>query len=204
MSKTNEKIVYDAIIIGSGLGGMGAGAFLAGRGKKVLIVEKHNVPGGSASSFIRGRFEFEVALHEMDGFGSSDKPGTIYRFFKEIGIINKIEVVSAPDIYHSVFIEDDFEATMHLMDIIRQHTVHVYENLSEDQQNTPLKALKTQQLNLWNTLPSEFQRKKAVETGVQLGIKERTIGKYLKIFVDQKLATNDEKGYYKSANQNTY
>ena len=112
MNTKHEKERFDTIIIGSGLGGLGAGAFLASRGKKVLMVEKHNVPGGSASSFIRGRFEFEVALHEMDSFGSKDHQGTIYRFFKEIGILDKIEVVSAPDIYHSVFIEDDFEATM--------------------------------------------------------------------------------------------
>ncbi|MHA1672286.1 MAG: phytoene desaturase family protein [Promethearchaeota archaeon] len=112
MSIKHDETVFDTVIIGSGLGGLGAGAFLASRGKKVLIVEKHNVPGGSASSFIRGRFEFEVALHEMDGFGSKDNPGSIYRFFKEIGILDEIEVVSAPDIYHSIFIEDDFEATM--------------------------------------------------------------------------------------------
>ncbi len=104
--------LYDAIIIGSGLGGLSAGAFLANRGKKVIILEKHNVPGGSASSFIRGRFEFEVALHEMDGFGSKEKPGQIYRYFKEIGILDDIEIARAPDIYHSIFIEDGFEATM--------------------------------------------------------------------------------------------
>ena len=92
--------------------------------------------------------------------------------------------------------KDDFEATMHIMDVIRQHTFHVYENLSEDQQNKPLKALKTQQLNLWNALPKEFQRKEAVEVGEKLEIKERTVGKYLKILVDQKLAIRDEKGRY--------
>ena len=125
---------------------------------------------------------------------------TIFRLMEDGESVNPQNLDSLFDNQSNVRItcsEDDFEATMHLMDIIRQHTFHVYENLSEDQQNKPLKALKTQQLNLWNTLPSEFQRKKAVETGVPLGIKERTIGKYLKIFVDQKLTTNDEKGFYK-------
>ncbi len=92
--------------------------------------------------------------------------------------------------------EDDFEATLHLMDIIRQHTFHVYENLSDEQQNKPLKALKTQQLKLWYDLPKEFQRKEAVEIGSTIEIAERTVGKYLKIFVDQKLVTRDDKGRY--------
>ncbi|MCK4798177.1 MAG: NAD(P)/FAD-dependent oxidoreductase, partial [Spirochaetes bacterium] len=112
MNLEHKKDIYDTIIIGSGLGGLGAGAYLASNKKDVLLLEKHNVPGGSASSFIRGRFEFEVALHEMDNFGSKDKPGTIYRFFKEIGILNEIEVLRAPEIYHSIFIEDGFEVSM--------------------------------------------------------------------------------------------
>ena len=54
---------YDAIIIGAGNGGLTAALTVANAGRKVLLLEKHNVPGGCATSFIRGRFEFEVALH---------------------------------------------------------------------------------------------------------------------------------------------
>lgn len=48
---------YDCVIIGAGNGGMSAACRLALAGKKILLVEKHNMPGGCASSFIRGRFE---------------------------------------------------------------------------------------------------------------------------------------------------
>ena len=63
---------YDVVVIGAGLGGLSAATSLARAGKKVLLLEKHNVPGGYASSFTRGRFEFEIALHELSG---ADKRG---------------------------------------------------------------------------------------------------------------------------------
>ena len=51
---------YDVIVIGAGNGGLSAAAFTAKNGLKTLIVDKHNIPGGSATSFVRGRFEFET------------------------------------------------------------------------------------------------------------------------------------------------
>ena len=60
---------YDAVIIGAGLGGMSAATFLARSGRKVLLLERHHVPGGYASSFRRGRFEFDISLHVLSGIG---------------------------------------------------------------------------------------------------------------------------------------
>ena len=37
---------YDAIVIGSGIGGLSAGALLARYGKSVLVCEAHTIPGG--------------------------------------------------------------------------------------------------------------------------------------------------------------
>ncbi len=61
MTKSLNK--YDAIIIGAGNGGLSSALTLAKGGKKVCVFEKHNIPGGCGTSFKRGRFEFEVALH---------------------------------------------------------------------------------------------------------------------------------------------
>ena len=63
---------YDAIVVGAGNGGLSTACTLAKAGKKVLLIEQHNLPGGVASSFRRGRFEFETALHELAAIG---KPG---------------------------------------------------------------------------------------------------------------------------------
>ncbi|MFO7797636.1 MAG: NAD(P)-binding protein, partial [Promethearchaeia archaeon] len=37
---------YDAIVIGAGNGGLIAGATLAQQGLKVMVIERHNLPGG--------------------------------------------------------------------------------------------------------------------------------------------------------------
>jgi all-trans-retinol 13,14-reductase len=54
---------YDAIIIGSGLGGMTTGAFLAKEGKKVLVLERHYEPGGFTHVFKRRGYEWDVGVH---------------------------------------------------------------------------------------------------------------------------------------------
>ena len=64
---------YDAIVIGAGNGGLTAAATLARGGQKVLLLERHNIPGGCATSFCRGRFEFEAALHQGVGDHAAQK-----------------------------------------------------------------------------------------------------------------------------------
>lgn len=54
---------YDAIVIGAGNTGMFTAAGLAISGVKPLVIEAHNMPGGMATSFVRGRFEFDATLH---------------------------------------------------------------------------------------------------------------------------------------------
>ncbi len=76
---------YDVIVVGGGNGGLVAAAKTAKAGFKTLLLEKHNIPGGSASSFKRGRFEFEPSLHELCSVGNEKAPQTIYRIFNELG-----------------------------------------------------------------------------------------------------------------------
>ena len=66
---------YDAVVIGAGNGGLAAACRMAKGGKKTLLIERHNLPGGCASSFRRGRFEFETALHEICEWGTKENPG---------------------------------------------------------------------------------------------------------------------------------
>ena len=53
---------FDAIVIGSGIGGLVAGAMLARYGKQVLVCESRAVAGGAAHSFSRRGFHFDSGL----------------------------------------------------------------------------------------------------------------------------------------------
>jgi phytoene dehydrogenase-like protein len=65
MDVTQER---DAIIIGSGLGGLAAAAALAKAGKKPLVFEHHFLPGGNTQTFRRRKmFDFDVGLHYIGG-----------------------------------------------------------------------------------------------------------------------------------------
>ena len=93
---------YDVVVIGAGNGGMTAATALAQSGMKVLMLERHNIPGGCATSFCRGRFEFEVALHQLSGLGSEEKPGPLRRFLDWIDVTREIEWIEMTDLYRFI------------------------------------------------------------------------------------------------------
>ena len=76
---------YDVIVVGAGNGGLAAAANTAKAGLKTLLLEKHNLPGGCATSFRRGRFEFEPSLHELCSVGTAEKPNTVYKVLDDLG-----------------------------------------------------------------------------------------------------------------------
>ena len=76
---------YDVIVVGAGNGGLVAAATTAKNGLKTLLLEKHNLPGGCATSFRRGRFEFEPSLHELASVGTAEHPDSVYKIFEGLG-----------------------------------------------------------------------------------------------------------------------
>lgn len=105
---------YDAVVIGAGNGGLTAAVRLAQSGAKTLLVEKHNLPGGFATSFRRGRFEFEASLHELNDFGPSDNAGDLRVLFDELGVTDKIEWTEIPDAYRVISRAEKLDASMPL------------------------------------------------------------------------------------------
>ena len=51
------------IVIGSGLGGLTTAALLSQAGKRVLVLERHYVPGGFTQTFTRNGFVWDVGVH---------------------------------------------------------------------------------------------------------------------------------------------
>lgn len=93
---------FDAIVIGAGNGGLTAAAALQRGGARTLLLERHNIPGGCATSFVRGEFEFEVALHQLSGLGTEDKPFIMRKIFSDLGVMDKVEFVQEGELYRFV------------------------------------------------------------------------------------------------------
>ncbi len=76
---------FDVIVVGAGNAGLVAAATAAKSGLSTLLLEKHNLPGGCATSFVRGRFEFEPSLHELASVGTAEHPDSVYTIFEGLG-----------------------------------------------------------------------------------------------------------------------
>jgi phytoene dehydrogenase-like protein len=92
---------YDCVVVGAGNGGLSAAAQLAAKGVKVLLLEQHNVPGGFASSFVRGRFEFESAMHLIADVGPPDNRGSVREFLEDDLAIN-LDWVEVPEAFRLI------------------------------------------------------------------------------------------------------
>jgi phytoene dehydrogenase-like protein len=102
--KENE---FDVVIIGSGLGGLSCGASFARQGFKVLVLEKHDRPGGYATTFRRpGRFEFDVSLHSTT---VDDRDG-VHNLIPGFPEITRIEFLPHPSLFRLVL--PDYDITV--------------------------------------------------------------------------------------------
>jgi len=57
----------DVIVIGSGMGGLSTASILAKEGKRVLVLEQHNIVGGNLHTFTEKGYEFDTGLHYVGG-----------------------------------------------------------------------------------------------------------------------------------------
>ncbi len=88
--------MHDVIIIGGGLAGLTAGLRLSKNGKKVLVFERHSIPGGYATNFRRKDSEgniytFDVSLHSLSG---AKEGATVYNIFKSLDLLDDIEIIN--------------------------------------------------------------------------------------------------------------
>ena len=95
--------VYDTIIVGGGIAGLTAAAYLAKKGKEVLLIEKNKECGGLVNTFSHNGFQFDAGVRALLD------AGIIFPMMKELDI--EIEVVKS---HVSVGVEDSI---MHVKDI---------------------------------------------------------------------------------------
>ncbi len=87
---------YDVVVIGSGLGGLTAGALFARQGRRVLVLERNRTFGGAASVFRRRGMTVEAGLHELDGLDDEDSKIWLFR---RLGILERLEFSPAPTFF---------------------------------------------------------------------------------------------------------
>lgn len=94
---------YDAIVVGSGLGGLSTAAILSRKGQKVLVVERQDGPGGNAHAFKRGPYTFDPAIH-MTTHGYNIEFLDFY--LAALGVRDAVDLIEL-DVYYSVQFGDD-------------------------------------------------------------------------------------------------
>jgi len=63
---------YDAIVIGSGIGGLTCAALLSQMGRKVVVFEQHYTAGGFTHTYARNGYEWDVGVHYVGDMGKQD------------------------------------------------------------------------------------------------------------------------------------
>ncbi len=77
----NKK--FDAVIIGSGIGGLISALILSKNSMKVAVFEKHHILGGNLQSFVRKKVKFDTGMHY---FGATEEGGFISNLLKYIDV----------------------------------------------------------------------------------------------------------------------
>ena len=75
----------EAVIIGSGLGGLLSGAILSRAGYHVTVLEKAAQPGGCLQTFTREGLRFDTGFHSVAGL---EEGGPLERIFRPLGLMD--------------------------------------------------------------------------------------------------------------------
>ena len=79
---------YETVIVGGGIAGLTAAAYLSRAGRKTLLIEKNSECGGLVNSFDRDGFVFDAGIRALED------AGIIRPMLKELGI--ELELVKSP------------------------------------------------------------------------------------------------------------
>jgi phytoene dehydrogenase-like protein len=75
---TNNK--YDAIVVGGGIAGLTAAAYIARAGKSVVLFERQHKVGGLVQTFDRNGIYFDGGLRSIEN------SGIVFPMLKQLGI----------------------------------------------------------------------------------------------------------------------
>ncbi len=126
-----ENIVYDAIVIGAGVGGLSAALKLSSYGKKVLLLDKQPVPGGCATTFCRRGFTFEASMHCISALGEGLE---MRNFLEDLGVDKKVNFIELKNFCHIIYPDHDFIVDFNrdnFLNYLKTHFTAENENLEK-------------------------------------------------------------------------
>lgn len=96
----------EAIVIGSGIGGLVAGALLARYGRRVIVCESHSVPGGAAHGFSRRGFHFDSGPSFFCGLSDRHSLNPLQQVLTVLG--ESVEAIAYDPLGHYHFPDGTF------------------------------------------------------------------------------------------------
>src|SRR5438093_479251 len=103
---TIDERRWDAIVVGSGLGGLSTAAYLATNGKRTLALEQHDILGGCSQVFRRKRrYEFDAGVHYL---GDCEPGGVTPTVLGGVGLEGRVEFCELDRDGHDTLLFPDF------------------------------------------------------------------------------------------------
>ena len=93
---------YDAIVIGSGMGGLTTAALLGELGWKVCVLEQHYTAGGYTHSFERNGYEWDPGVHYIGDVGARTRTWRMFNFLSD----GKLKWAPMADEYDRFYVGD--------------------------------------------------------------------------------------------------
>ena len=93
---------YDAVVIGSGIGGLTTAALLSDLGKKVCVLEQHYTAGGYTHSYERAGYEWDVGVHYIGEVGAPTRTRKMFDYLSS----GNLEWAPMDDEYDRFYIGD--------------------------------------------------------------------------------------------------
>lgn len=94
---------FDAIVIGSGMGGLSAASILAQEGLKILLLEQNSVIGGMTQTYSRAGYRWSIGMHYIGDVGSEKATG--WKLFDYV-TAGGLEWNPMPNIYNRMAVGD--------------------------------------------------------------------------------------------------
>lgn len=79
--------VYDVLVLGTGMAALTAAALLARSGRRVCMLEQHDVPGGYVHTFRMGAYRFCAQVHYIWGCGPGER---VHALLERLGLSREV------------------------------------------------------------------------------------------------------------------